>query len=128
MGIKLGTADVSFRLGAATPSKVYFGATEVWSAITVPSAPTITSAQWNSFHTLVAFDAPASDGGSAILSVNVYFNGNLDAGGSLIDGSFAAGGTLQFDANYSFTDATVVAVNAVGAGPSSGPFQVENNA
>lgn len=128
MGIKLGTADVSFRLGAATPSKVYFGATEVWSAITVPSAPTITSAQWNGFHTLVAFDAPASDGGSAILSVNVYFNGNLDAGGSLIDGSFAAGGTLQFDANYSNDNATIAAVNAVGEGPSSGGFEVENNA
>jgi hypothetical protein len=33
MAAKLGTADVSFRLGATTPAAVYLGATQVWSAI-----------------------------------------------------------------------------------------------
>ena len=32
MAAKLGSTDVSFRLGSATPAKVYLGSAEVWSA------------------------------------------------------------------------------------------------
>lgn len=34
MAAKLGSTDVSFRLGATTPAKVYLGSEEVWTAVT----------------------------------------------------------------------------------------------
>lgn len=34
MAAKLGTADVSFRLGATTPAAVYLGSEQVWTAVT----------------------------------------------------------------------------------------------
>jgi hypothetical protein len=40
MAAKLGTGDVSFRLGDATPTAVYLGAQEVWSAVS-PEAATL---------------------------------------------------------------------------------------
>jgi hypothetical protein len=39
MAAKLGSSDVSFRLGSATPAAVYLGSQEVWSA--VPAAATL---------------------------------------------------------------------------------------
>jgi hypothetical protein len=40
MALKIGSSDVSFRLGDATPSAVYLGAQEVWSAV-VPEPATL---------------------------------------------------------------------------------------
>lgn len=77
VGIKLGSGDVSFRLGAATPSKVYLGAQEVWSDF-VPTAPgvptglTVETDQDNQSSVDVSWTAPDSDGGSAVTGYKLY--------------------------------------------------------
>lgn len=124
MAVKLGSADVSFRLGATTPAAVYLGSEQVWSAVTVPGAPTVLSAaefegtgcgnaEWT---------APESDGGSAITAWRLYLNGSFAeeitndppaSSYSGCSGGLFAGGSWQ-----------VSAVNAVGEGPKSDPFTV----
>jgi hypothetical protein len=37
MGIKLGSGNVSFRLGAATPIRIAIGAVDVWTALSPTS-------------------------------------------------------------------------------------------
>jgi hypothetical protein len=77
MGIKLGSGDVSFRLGAATPSKVYLGAQEVWTDF-VPTAPgvptglTVETDEDNQSSVDVSWTAPESDGGSAVTGYKLY--------------------------------------------------------
>lgn len=77
MGVKLGSTDVSFRLGEATPSKVYFGATEVWTDVvpTVPGIPTgltVTTDENAQSSVVVSWTMPESNGGSDLTGYRVY--------------------------------------------------------
>jgi len=125
MSAKLGSTDVSFRLGADEVAAIYRGAQEVWSAAvpTVPGAPTINYAEFlvASNSTEVAF-FPPNDGGSAITGYKFYFNGVEKTP----DTSFAAGAELVFEFEEELTGQSleVSAVNSVGEGPKSEPFIV----
>ena len=119
MGAKIGTGDVSFRLGSATPAAVYLGSEQVWSAVSVPGAPTITSAAFSSGDTTVVVDAPVSDGGSSITGYKFYFDG-LEATPDDVQTDVI----YIFYADYSGQDAEVSAVNAVGEGAKSDPVTV----
>ena len=94
---------------------LYLGATRV---PTVPGRPTITSAVETGFYTEVAWAAPVSDGGSTVTAYRVYVNG-LQADSAQQD---------LFGANT--TDAAAgdivqaAAINSVGEGPKSEPFEV----
>jgi hypothetical protein len=77
MGIKLGSGDVSFRLGAAMPAAVYLGSQEVWTDF-VPTAPgvptglTVETDEDNQSSVDVSWTAPESDGGSAVTGYKLY--------------------------------------------------------
>ena len=77
MATKLGTTDVSFRLGAATPKKVAIGAAEVWTDF-VPTAPglptglTVATDEDAQSSVDANWTAPASDGGLPITAYKVY--------------------------------------------------------
>jgi len=143
MAAKIGTGDVSFRLGSTTPAAVYLGSEQVWSAATVPGAPTALG-EWN--NALIYWTDPADDGGSPITGYKVYVTGGPDlfssemyddtdvtARGVInkppdpeneapagdaewkmgVDGGIVAGEDLVWQ---------VAAVNAVGEGPKSAPL------
>ncbi len=115
MAVKLGSTDVSFRLGSATPAAVYLGATQVWSAASVPGAPTGLAEVGGESLT---WEAPVSDGGAAITSYRIYLDGvnvtvsNASAGFSSPTQWFGFGsGEWQ-----------VSAVNSAGEGEKSTPI------
>lgn len=125
MGIKVGSGDVSFRLGSATPDKVAIGGTEAWtSGPTVPGAPEPVQFAVNGVRTLsLQWSPPASDGGDAITGYIIYYSNT--SGGSTVytetvgpevnDYTFDASGE---SAGYQYS-ATVAATNSVGTGPQS---------
>ena len=95
-------------------ASMYVGATRV---PTVPGKPTITSAVADAF-TEIYWDAPANDGGSAILSYKLYVDGILDSGAQV--DLFGANSLIgEADA-----EARVAAVNAIGEGPLSDPVVI----
>jgi endo-1,4-beta-xylanase len=121
MAVKLGSDDVSFRLGAGEVAAVYLGSQEVWSAgppATVPGAPTITSATDAGGDTEVTYTAPADDGGSAITSYKFYLDG-VEA--SVL---FSSSGYALLGGGGTGAVVEVSAVNAIGEGPKSAPFVV----
>ena len=127
MAAKLGSTDVSFRLGATTPAKVYLGTQEVWSAATVPGAPAIVSATLTGPLLEIVFSAPASDGGSAITGYR-FFADNQDITSDLSSGPDPAGGNLTASFFTGLVDGAslirISAINAIGEGPSSESFPV----
>lgn len=120
MAAKLGSTDVSFRLGVTTPAAVYLGSEQVWTAATVPGAPTITSATDAGGDTEVYYTAPVSDGGAAITSYKVYVDG-VDATASI---ALSSPGFMLVGAGGLGAVIEVSAVNAVGEGPKSDPVTV----
>jgi hypothetical protein len=125
MAAKLGSDDVSFRLGAGEVAAVYLGTQEVWSAVvpTVPGAPTINYAEFSAVRVLTEVGVfPPNDGGSAITGYKFYFNGVEKTP----DDSFNAGTFLGFDFEEELTGQSleVSAVNSVGEGPKSEPVIV----
>ena len=123
MAAKVGNTDVSFRLGATTPAAVYLGSEQVWSAVSVPGAPTILSAYSESGTTYIEFNAPASDGGSAVTTYTYYFNSvavTADSFVETVEGFLVA----EFAAGYLGQDAQVSATNAVGEGQKSSAVEV----
>jgi len=123
MGAKIGTGDVSFRLGSATPAAVYLGSEQVWSAGAVPGAPTgLTGDNAAALY----WTAPASDGGSPITSYKVFADGE-DVSGS---GTFVIPSTIGGDVEwisdvFGIIEWTVVAVNAIGDSAASDPITYE---
>lgn len=118
MAVKLGSSAVTLRLGAATyPTKAYLGDTLV--AATVPSAPTITSAvEVGGTDTELAWQAPATNGGSSITEYKFY------ADGSEQTPSPQADFVVYLTGITSGAVVEVSAVNAVGEGPKSAPVTV----
>jgi hypothetical protein len=110
MGVKLGNTEASLYLGS-TPVAAYLGGEQVYSAATVPGAPTIT---------LVGADiefTPPDDGSSTILSYNIYVNGVFDSN-VVVDNP-----VITFIATPPAVepgdDVEIAAVNAIGEGPKS---------
>lgn len=114
MAAKLGTTDVSFRLGSATPAAVYLGSVEVWSAVTVPGAPTIVSAVNAGGGIVVTFTAPASDGGAAITSYAIYEDGVLKTTSESTESPITYAGP-----SYAGEEIQIAAINAIGEGAKS---------
>ena len=136
MTLKLGNTDAAIRLGSTTPAAAYLGSEQVWSAATVPGAPT-------NFADAVGYliwNVPASDGGAAITGYKIYATGT-DTGTSEVydDEDVTALGTLQnpstlgvgedvswfipFTGTLSYT---VSAINALGEGSKTEPREVSN--
>ena len=121
MATKLGSTDVSFRLGAATPSKVALGAVEVWTDV-VPTAPgiptglTVTTSVTAESSVDVSWAAPASDGDSPITGYKVYrsFDGSTYTPHSTPSGPSAAV-TVAYNGGQTIY-VRVSAVNAIGEG------------
>jgi hypothetical protein len=116
MSIKLGNTTASLYLGS-TPVAAYLGTEQVYSAVSVPGAPTGLEKQATDYESLT-WTAPASDGGSPITGYIVYLDG-VDVTAS---GDFSLPGP-EWVPNGSFSGSwTVAAVNAVGTGPQSSPL------
>ena len=123
MAAKLGSDDVSFRLGSTTPAAVYLGSEQVWSAATVPGAPTIDVASYEG-ETIVRFFPPENDGGSAITGYKFYFD---DVEATPLSGPNAFGDDrliVDFTSDFAGQSAQVSAVNALGESTKSAPVTV----
>jgi hypothetical protein len=113
MTLKLGTTDAAIRLGSATPAAVYLGSEQVWTAATVPGAPTDVSASMGAQYT-INYSPPASNGGSEITSYKFYSDGV-----EITPDGHTVGAEAVFSVDYSGTQIQVSAVNAIGEGPKS---------
>jgi hypothetical protein len=82
----------------------------------VPGAPTIAQAFYDTGEggTNVSWQAPTSNGGTAITEYRVYFDDEYATPDSIISGTL-----YRFDNNYTGANVEVSAVNAVGEGPRS---------
>lgn len=126
MATKLGSTDVSFRLGAATPSKVALGAVEVWTDVvaTAPGIPTglaVTTSETAESSVAVSWTAPESDGDSPITGYKVYRS--LNSNDYTLYGT-VSGTTTTVTVAYSGGQTVYVrvsAVNAIGEGSYSEP-------
>lgn len=124
MATKLGSTDVSFRLGASTPSKVALGAVEVWTDVvpTVPGIPTgltVNTSETAESSVDVSWTAPESDGDSPITGYKVYrsFDGSTYTLHSSPSGTSAAV-TVAYNGGQTVY-VRVSAVNAIGEGDES---------
>ena len=113
-------ADGTDRLFGA--ERLRFADQEISAILGVPGAPTITSVTPAAGQALVAFTAPASDGGSPITSFEVQ----ATAGGVVVAtvtdiAATATSAVVTGLANGVPHTFTVRAVNALGAGPLSAP-------
>jgi titin len=126
--MKIGSTTVaSFRLGSNTPSKVYVGAAEAWTAVvaTVPAAVTGIDATTSTTQQAAAdvdWDAP-NNGGSPITGYNIYYS--RDGGTTWVAAGSAASSPGVLAALYLGGESVKVdvrAVNSVGVGPSADPI------
>jgi hypothetical protein len=124
MAINVGTTTASLYLGS-TPVAAYLGTEQVYSAASVPGAPTIDSAEYVSGGaTDVFFFPPENDGGSAITGYKFYFDDVEVTPSTLVPiegGAIFAPFAVFFSGGQS---AQVSAVNAIGEGPKSAPVTV----
>jgi len=119
MAAKLGSTTASLYLGS-TPVAAYLGAEQVYSAATVPGAPTNVTGFFEFGNTEVSFDAPEDDGGSPITGYKFYFDGVERTP------SFSPDPNNRVFSNqdYAGQDVEVSAVNAIGEGPKSEPAEI----
>jgi hypothetical protein len=116
MAAKLGSTTASLYLGS-TPVAAYLGAEQVYSAATVPGAPTITVAEQVFDGVAINFTEPADDGGSPLTAYKIYLDGALVFEGLVIGG-------VLINEGGSGDVVEMSAVNAVGEGPKSAPVTV----
>jgi hypothetical protein len=105
MGVKLGSGDVGFRLGSATPAAVYLGAVPVWTAV-----PTFTGASSDSGEdSPTVANLTVSSGGFAILITvtgtatfsNAFLSGTIVGNAAFGNGSATVGGSsVQGNATF----------------------------
>ena len=121
MAAKIGSSDVSFRLGAATPAAVAIGSVQVWTDVvpTVPGIPTgltVTTSETAESSVDVSWTAPESDGDSPITGYKVYrsFDGSTYTLHSSPSGTSAAV-TVAYNGGQTIY-VRVSAVNAIGEG------------
>jgi hypothetical protein len=122
MAAKLGSDDVSFRLGAGEVAAVYLGSQEVWSAESVPGKPPTLDVVAVGSNEWVAFIGVPDDGGSAITEYRIYVDGVFLETSFFEDPEVLSN---RFIGPLSSGDSiTASAVNAVGEGPQSDPFVI----
>jgi hypothetical protein len=118
MAAKLGSTDVSFRLGATTPAAVYLGAVPVWTAVFTlyfnnaeEDGDWATLGNWwlDQGHTVPATALPGP-GNDVVLAGLVSLNSgspitvrNFEGASSAVDISFTATGLATFYATFSGT-------------------------
>lgn len=88
---------------------------------TVPGAPTITNATYNTGgngQTWISYTPPADDGNSGITGYTAYFDGVQATPDTVLSGD------LYFNTDYTGQDATLTATNAVGEGAASAAVEV----
>jgi hypothetical protein len=145
MAAKLGSTDVSFRLGAGEVAAVYLGAQEVWSA--VPPGPATlyfdgaVDDDWaevgnwwlDAGHTQAAGRLPAEDE-SVVATASIAASGQtvanftIDGGsGTFLIGTLTVTGMATFNGNSNFFSGTVTG-NATFNGDSSIDGTVSGNA
>jgi hypothetical protein len=123
MAAKLGSTDVSFRLGAGEVAAVYLGSQEVWSAVSVPGKPPTLNLFLFSDATWIAQIGVPEDGGSQITDYRIYVNGILRDSNTFEDPELIS--ERQVDGSLFPGDSiTASAVNAIGEGPQSDPFVI----
>jgi titin len=129
MGAKIGSGNVSFRLGSATPVKLAIGATDAWtSGPTLPGAPESPSLGVSGPSELtLQWSPPANDGGAAITgyAISYTITSGVNAGQTATDTVGVEAGTqyviTSAQVNGTEYSATVAAINSVGTGPATSP-------
>jgi hypothetical protein len=122
--MKLGSGDVSFRLGAITPTKVYLGSTEVWSDVVASPPEAVASVTAATSETTpsaaeISWEAPA-DGGAAITGYKVYRSSDGGSTYTLHAAGVSSPYTLVVPVSGgSIWSVDVRAVNSAGEGPPS---------
>jgi hypothetical protein len=116
MAAKLGSGDVSFRLGAGEVAAVYLGSQEVWSAVVpatlyfdgaVDDAWTTVGNWWlDASHTQAAGRLPTSDE-SVVATVGLTASGQTVANFTLGDVDRRLGGTLTVTGAATFTEGSI---------------------
>jgi len=123
MAIYLGSQAVTLYLGAvevASPGGAFLDGLQVFPAgPTVPGAPTITFVDVGSD---IEFIAPENDGGSAILSYNIYVNTLFAENQQPFAPGFLNMAVLAASPG---DEVEIAAVNAIGEGPKSNVFVAE---
>jgi hypothetical protein len=119
MAVKLGSGDVSFRLGSATPAKAYLGSQEVWSAATVPGEPTLLTAVYD--NGTDATWATGGDGGSPLIAVEGRFNGDEVISPGDYD---LVGFSASWDQGDVGQTLEIRLINAIGPGPWSNSLEI----
>ena len=132
MAAKLGSTDVSFRLGATTPAAVYLGAVPVWTA--VPTFTGAVSGDWAEPGNWVGGELPAA-ADNAIVTATVSSNSGEDsptvANLTVSSGGFVILITVTGTATFSnaFLSGTIVGNAAFGNGSATtGGSSVTGNA
>jgi hypothetical protein len=118
--MKIGNTNVAaFRLGEVTPSKVYLGTTEVWTAGSPPDAPSVDSASYSAIEgkLYLSVNAP-NDNGAAITEYYIYFD-NTFAYSAANPNNPITDATNRVGANV-----TVTAVNSLGESAQSTSMEV----
>jgi len=129
MSIKLGNTTASLYLGG-TPVAAYLGAEQVYSAATVPGAPTINDAFFDSVDSSTFVSASGANNGAPVASVRFVFSVAGEQvpdglNGLLIDntnGNYSM--SADWSSDYTGQTVQVFVTNSVGESEGSEPVEV----
>lgn len=125
MPSRIGTSEVSFRLGSAAPVSLYAGESEVWAAIGVPGSPTnvTAAATGEGDNVLVTWATPPSNG-SEITLYKAYYGTN-PASLAFLDTGITSPWVWTSGGPYVGQYVAITATNEFGEGPQSTPVLVQ---